>query len=117
MVSCCGIERDEESNEQLVVTWPSILPPFTGFLELAIGGGMPLIASGLLSVPSGLHFRELWLTCDDEEDISMAAEVVERCCPTLESLKIKHELRTFVSWLFPLQWLTSVRSIAVSKHL
>ena len=93
MVSCCGIERDEESNEQLVVTWPSILPPFTGFLELAIGGGMPLIASGLLSVPSGLHFRKLRLVLRCKEDIPMATALVVECSSTLESVAIDYDVR------------------------
>ena len=118
------VEASEELTEcadgvdgQQTPVKTSVPPTFTGSLKLYLEGGSTPLLRPLLSLPSGLHFRELWLTCDDDEDISMAAEVVERCCPTLESLKIKHELRTFVSWLFPLQWLTSVRSMAVSKHL
>ena len=60
-------------------------PAFTGFLELC---GVDLIATQLLSLPSSLHFRELYLTWEDEADISTTTSLVESCCSTLEFLYV-----------------------------
>lgn len=42
----------------------------------------------VLSLPKGLHFRNLDLIWDRGVDISPSTKLVEGCCSTLESLKI-----------------------------
>lgn len=65
------------------------LPLFTGSLELRMEAVAP-IASWLLSLPGGIHFRKLTLTWFYESDFtpSMALVEVEMCSHTLESLDI-----------------------------
>ena len=73
----------------------AIQPPsplaFTGSLKLYLETGMNLVAPRLLSLPNGLHFRELRLAWNCEEDVLLTMELVERCSPTLETLKVKCE--------------------------
>ena len=91
VAACCGFECDDDFNQQLAGTWPSNLPPFTGCLGLYVGSGMGIIASGLQSLPSGLHFRELKLKLGNEADISFATSLVEECSSTLRSLQIDYD--------------------------
>lgn len=100
--------RADGADRQQTPVQTSVTPAFSGSLKLYLAGASTPLLRPLLSLPTGPRFRELWLTCDDEEDISLAAEVVERCCSTLKSLKIKHEIRMFVSCSFQLRWLTPV---------
>ena len=65
---------------------------FTGVLKLSLHMGMNPIAFRLLSIPNTLHFRELHLTWQREEDIASTTTLVERCSPTLENLKIVSNL-------------------------
>ena len=58
---------------------------FTGFLELY---GVNPIASQLLSLPGGLHFRKIRLAWHHADDILSTKLLVESCCSTLESLCI-----------------------------
>ena len=95
--TCCGIQCYGDFKERLGATWPSSLPPFTGSLELFVGERMDIISSGLLSTPSGLHFRELKLMLGHRADISSAAELVEECSSTLRSLEIDCEACLSVS--------------------
>jgi hypothetical protein len=49
---------------------------------------MELITRRLLSLPGGIHFRKLTLTWSDEQDLSLAMALVEKCSHTLESLNV-----------------------------
>ena len=69
-----------------------VSPPFTGFLELDLKAGLDLVASRLLSLPGGLHFRRLRLMLNQEKDVVPVMALVEGCRSTLESLEIEHEL-------------------------
>ena len=62
----------------------------TGYLRLSRAGGMSPIASQLLSLPCGLHFRELTFAWNKESDVSSTMALVEKCCRTVESLYILH---------------------------
>jgi len=66
---------DDGSDELLAIAQPSNPPIFTGTLELSRGGTKP-IARRLLSLPSGIHFRELILTQFHKEDISLTTGLV-----------------------------------------
>ena len=74
--------------------WKSItakhtnLPPFTGSLDLCLGGAMGPIALRLLSPPSGLHFRKMHLGWTHARDIPSTLALVESCSSTVESLVI-----------------------------
>ena len=100
VAACCGVECRDDFNEQLAGTLPSSSPPFTGSLELSVGTySMYLIATGLLSLPSGLHFQELNLKLGCDEDISSATALVEECSSTLGSLRLSFDVGTSVSVL------------------
>ena len=79
---------DVGPNEQRTITQPSISPPFTGSLELFTRVGIKYIASRLLSLPNGLRFRKLDLTWYSGGDVPYTTALVQKCCSTLESLKI-----------------------------
>jgi len=49
---------------------------------------MKSVASRLLSIPGGIHFRELTLTWNLAEDLLSIKELVRECSHTLESLTI-----------------------------
>ena len=69
-------------------------PAFTGSLKLCLKMGMKHIASPLLSLPGGIHFRELHLTWYREEDIPLTIALVEGCSSSLETLEIKCEFNS-----------------------
>ena len=79
--------RDHSDTHPAAVRPPNP-PTFAGSLWLSMGKGMRLIASRLLSLPSGFHFRRLELKIDCEEDVSSGVELVEGCSSTLEFLKV-----------------------------
>ena len=81
-----------DSNEQ-PASRPSSSPAFTGSLKLSFGEGISLVASWLLSLPGGLHFRRFKIILRCEEDILPAGALIEGCSSTLESLEID-------SWVF-----------------
>ena len=64
-------------------------PVFSGCLKLSLSTGIGLIASELLSLPSGLHFRRLDLKWNRDEDIPSTVAVVGSCCHTLEDLRVR----------------------------
>ena len=64
-------------------------PVFTGSLKLSLSTGIGLIASELLSLPSGLHFRRLDLEWNRDDDIPSTVALVESCCHTLEDLRVR----------------------------
>jgi hypothetical protein len=67
---------------------PPSTPMLTGSLELLLWGGMKHIAHRLLSLPGGIHFRELTFTWVQGEDLSATMMLVEGCSHTLESLDV-----------------------------
>jgi hypothetical protein len=79
-----GSERDEMPP----AARPLSPPMFTGSLELYLRGGMKPITRRLLSLPGGIHFRELIWTWFYDEDLSLMMALVERCSHTLQSLSI-----------------------------
>ena len=89
--ACSGFSRSDYFDKQLTSTRSSSPPPFTGTLKLPIRGGMHRVASALLSLPSGLHFRKLDLTLRSREDVSSAIALVDECSSTLESLEINYD--------------------------
>ena len=72
---------------------PSSPPMLTGSMELCLEQGLGPIASRLLSLPSGIHFRKLALTWHRGEDISLTMALVEVCSHIIESLSITCNLR------------------------
>ena len=70
------------------ITLPSSSPTLAGSLDIFLGGGMESITRRLLSLPSGIHFRELKLTWNHKQDLSLTTPLVEGCSRTLESLNI-----------------------------
>jgi len=83
-----AIQADEGDgpDRSSAVTQPSNSPTFNGTLDLW-GGVLPLIRQ-LLSLPDGIHFRKLILTCRNELDLRMEVALVEGCSRSLESLHI-----------------------------
>ena len=79
---------DNSFQKQPAIIQPSSSPPLTGSLGLYVDGGMDPFVSLLLSLPNGLHFRNLDLDWHPAADVSSSTELVEGCCSTLESLKI-----------------------------
>ena len=83
------VETNQETTDEQPTSFQHSKPPaLTGSLELSFVMGMNLIASGLLSLRSGLHFRRLNLAWSSDEDISLTEALVERCRYTLEYLRI-----------------------------
>ena len=79
------IDSGDGSDWLPTTAQPSIPPMFTGSLELQ-GGGMKHLTRRLLSLPDGIHFRELTLRWLREEDLSLTTALVQNCSRTLESL-------------------------------
>ena len=73
---------------QLATTQPPSPLVFTGVLKLSLHIGMNPIASRLLSIPNALHFRELRLAWNQEDDIPLTTALVKRCSPMLENLEM-----------------------------
>src|SRR6266478_655547 len=51
------------SDDLLTAVHPSSSPALTGSLHLSLGGGIRTVTRSLLSLPGGIHFRKLNLTC------------------------------------------------------
>ena len=60
-------------------------PAFTGRLTLR---GVDAIATWLLSLPSGIHFRVLCLKWDHGDDVSSTTALVDSCSSTLKALYV-----------------------------
>ena len=69
-------------------TRPPGAPVLTGDLKLVLPYGMESIARRLLSIPSGLHFRHLMISCRQECDLRWVNALVLGCSATLENLVI-----------------------------
>jgi len=83
---------------RLLITVQPPNQPMNGYLELSQLGGIRFIASGLLSLPSGIHFRRLALKWSMPEDISLTMALVEGCSHTLEYLEIACGFLRTSSW-------------------
>jgi len=83
-----GTHTDEDGSpdRSSAVTQPSNSPAFTGTLNL--WGGVSPLTRQLLSIPDGIHFRKLILTCRTELDLRLTTALVEGCSRTLESLDV-----------------------------
>jgi len=88
-VTTYGVQPGEAggSDWSSAFTQPSNSPTFTGSLEL-YRGGVTGLAPRLLSLPGGIHFRRLVLTCRVRWDLPLTTALVEGCSRTLESLDI-----------------------------
>ena len=74
---------------------PSISPRFSGILYLAVYREMRNMANHLLSLPGGLHFRELILPWICDEDLPPMMDLIYACSRSLKSLKVlNHSKRT-----------------------
>jgi len=85
-----GTLPDEGSggpDRSSAVTQPPNSPTLTGSLELS-RGGIKTLTRPLLSLPGGIHFRKLILTCGREWDIPLTTALVDGCSHTLESLDV-----------------------------
>jgi hypothetical protein len=77
---------------------PSTSPKLTGSLDLSgvIGGTHPAVRR-LLSLPNGLHFVKIMVTCLSE-DVEATTDLVLSCSDNLESLEVSfYSLGTFPS--------------------
>jgi len=104
-----GIDGDPQGPQTLI---PSTSPSLTGFLDLAILGGVEIVARQLLDLPNGPHFRNLKFLLDRAEDIRWITELMIACSRTLTSLDITCSfyrtsvricVRTGSSMLFPVR--------------
>ena len=75
-------------DEPPTATQPSSPYMFTGSLELYLSMGIVPFTRRLLSLPGGVHFRELTLRWLREEDHSLTTALVRGCSHTLESLDV-----------------------------
>ena len=87
-----SIDDGDGSHGLPTVVQPSN-PPMTGSLQLFERGGMGSITRRLMSLPGGLHFRQLALKWSREEDVLLTAALVEKCSHTLEYLEIACSFR------------------------
>ena len=83
-----SIDDGDGSNGLSTAVLSPSSPSFAGSLELSVEGGMRPIACRLLSLPGGIHFRELILAWHRKEDLVLTMALVEECSHTLESLDI-----------------------------
>ena len=105
-----SVDDDDGSDDPLALQ-PSNAPVFTGSLELPLDEGMKPIASRLLSIPGGIHFRRLVLKWYCSEDLFLTMGLVEECSHTLESLDVARTFYgTSVRYLHPQRELTSFSS-------
>ena len=108
-------------DDQTTAILPSISPSFTGCLKLDLRTQASFVASQLLSLSNGLHFRKLHFTLNEQKDTSQITALVEECCFTLESLEVVCELFSMVISHRCPQWpLISVcrqRAIGVDRPL
>ena len=85
-----SIDHTADFDERPTTPQPPDSPVFTGSLKLfvRVPEGIKSMARWLMSLPSGLHFRELKLSLGCKEDVSPISALVARCSSTLESLEI-----------------------------
>ena len=86
-------------NRSPTTTQPSNSPAFTGSLKLS-RAGIKYVPRPLLSLPGGIHFRELSFTWRREE-APLAIALVEGCSRTLQSLIVSDGLDGMSIWYLP----------------
>jgi len=103
LVGCeTSIDDGDGSDGPSTFVRSSNPPVLTGSLKLFLEGGMRPIASRLLSIPGGIHFRNLTLTWNLVEDLLSITALVGTCSRTLESLTVTCNLDgTPVRYLHP----------------
>ena len=93
---------------------PSTAPRFSGSLFLALYQEMRNMANHLLSLPGGLHFRELILPWICDEDLPPMMDLVYACSRSLESLKVWNSSKR-MRW-FPLLLITVAHIVCRGKY-
>jgi hypothetical protein len=89
---------DSEGGGILAATQPLTRPMLTGSLDLHLMDEGKHFTRRLSSLPGGIHFQKLTLTCIYEADLSLMTALVEGCSDTLESLNITLDIRGMSSW-------------------
>src|ERR1700735_3966066 len=56
--------------------------------------GLETIVNDLLSLPGGIHFRELILLWIRDDDLPSMMDLISACSHTLESIHVNHTKRT-----------------------
>ena len=84
--------KDYRFENQPTIIKSSNSPALNGSLQLFSKVGMDPFISPLLSLPNGLHFRNVDLAWYHVTDVSSTTELVEGCYSTLESLSIDGSL-------------------------
>ena len=79
----------------------SVSPTFSGKLYLAVVQAMGTVVDDLLSLPSGIHFRELIMHWMCEEDLPSMMDLISACSRTLESLQILNHVKRTCSRSLP----------------
>ena len=80
------------------VVQPSNPPALTGSLRLSLDTGVGPISSELVSIPGGIHFRNITSTLRYGEDLFATMVLVGLCSHTLESLDIACCLMSMSIW-------------------
>ena len=78
-----------------------VSPMFSGKLYLAVVQAMGTVVDDLLSLPSGIHFRELIMHWMCEEDLPSMMDLISACSRTLEDLQILNHAKRTCSWSLP----------------
>jgi hypothetical protein len=84
---------DSKADEILAAAQPLTPPMLTGTLDLHLKDKGKHFTRRLSSLPGGIHFRKLTLTCIYEADLSLMTALVEGCSDTLESLNVTLDMR------------------------
>ena len=85
-------------DEPSTADQPSNPPAFTGSLSLSLNTGMGPIASRLLVMPSGIHFRNITSQLHCGRDLWLTMVLAGECSHTLESLDITCSLTSTSTW-------------------
>ncbi|KAF9644817.1 hypothetical protein BDM02DRAFT_843190 [Thelephora ganbajun] len=72
-----------------VIFQPSTSPALTGTLRVYLPDSMEYATRRLLSLPGGLHFRKLELSCYFESNLQWMSALVAGCSDTLECVDIE----------------------------
>ena len=75
---------------------PPSPPPLSGTLSLAMISEMRFAVDNLLSLPGGIHFRELVIPWIRDRDLSAVMDLISACSHSLESLEIATPPRTYL---------------------
>jgi hypothetical protein len=90
------------SESRTKATLPATPPTLSGSVCLMVYPGMRIMVDNLLSLPSGIHFRELTLPWICDEDVCPMLDLISACSGTLESLQVLSRMdRTYPSRSLP----------------